>query len=141
MRRNKNIAVGIVEGSSYVCAGLVVAAAISGRSHNFGEDLATTLLYFVIGQSWYIMCFKVLGYATKMKLAEKEKIFDITEELKTGQNTAVGVVVGTTMISYTIVLSGAISLSDSIVVVLIAICLGSVALFLVRLFCEYCILS
>lgn len=45
-----NVAVGCAEAGSYVGTGLIVMGAISGPVTSWGNDLATSCLFFVLGQ-------------------------------------------------------------------------------------------
>lgn len=45
-----NVAVGCAEAGSYVGTGLIVMGAISGPITSWGNDIATSVLFFVLGQ-------------------------------------------------------------------------------------------
>jgi len=133
LKQKQNVAVGCLEGAAYICTGMTVAAAISGRHVSVGEDLASSTLFFVLGQLHYCINFSLF------KWLEARSGLDISKELRE-DNAACAILVGFNQISYAMVMSSAIFLSDSLVVVIIAVSIGMVALTLLRFFADFCIL-
>jgi uncharacterized membrane protein YjfL (UPF0719 family) len=57
-----NIAAGVLDGGSVVAAGLVSAANVSGAPRGWGEDLLSTLLFFVLSQIAFTVYTVVFDY-------------------------------------------------------------------------------
>ena len=77
----RNIAVGITEFGGYIGAGQIVMGATSGTMASFGVDVASAVLFFVLGH----IAFLILDYIM-IRLDD----FDFNDEIKKG-NVAVAV--------------------------------------------------
>jgi len=89
---NKNLAVGLIEGSFGISVGLVIYGALSGDNYYNKEIISTsleTLLFYFIGQIFFILSGIILSFILKI---------DFQQELKKG-NTAAAIAFGGTFIS------------------------------------------
>ena len=114
----RNIAAAIVEGGAVVSAGLVSAANIGGAPKGWGEDILSTLLFFVLSQLGFIIYTKVfdvffihgtLQQALQKPLDEEHEIPmpHGAPALKRG-NVAVAISYACTMVSFAMLISNAV---------------------------------
>jgi len=130
----RNLAVAIMEAASFVSAGQVVAASISGRnSTSFSEDLLLSAIFFVLGQVLYAACFVAFKYVAAAR------DFALEEELLQG-NVAAGVSVGMFQVSFSYILGSAIYINSSLATVLASFASGFAILSAMRLFGDHVIL-
>ena len=114
----RNIAAAIVEAGAVVSAGLVSAANIGGAPKAWGEDIASTCLYFVLSQIGFVIYTEIFDFfyikgdistAVKEELSEEHEITMPHGEpnLKRG-NVAVAISYACTMVSFAMLISNAV---------------------------------
>lgn len=118
--KQHNIAVGAAEAGSYVGTGLAISASISGIPGVFGEDLAVTLMWFVLGQVGFIAFAALIN--TRLYAG-----FDFYDEMRKA-NAAAGVLYGLNLVAIGNLISNSIFKSDSLVVFFVWYALGGIVL-------------
>lgn len=113
---DRNIGTGAVELGGYIGTALIIRAALFGEDVSFLSGVASTVIYFIIGQAGFIVFSWVYQLISRYDLhAEIEK-----------DNASAGVAFGASMIAIAILISGFIVRYDSL--------LGFVAWFIAGLF-------
>lgn len=100
----KYLANGMVEACSFTASSLITAAAVSGQPTTWEEDIASTMIFFALGQGVFLVFGVVFQSLTK---------YDLWKEVHEG-NPAAGVSFGLHLIALANLLSGAIFRSDSL---------------------------
>jgi uncharacterized membrane protein YjfL (UPF0719 family) len=130
--KHENLAAAIMESASYICCGLVASGAISGRPTEWGTDVATTWIYFGIGQFLYMATVKKFQISCLRK-------WDVVELVKDG-NTAAAVAVGCETLSMAIIIFSSVYLSTSLAIFGFSIAVAGLAAVLARLMADHLIL-
>jgi len=125
---NENVAAAIMEGASYICGGLVAAGAISGRPTSWGADVATTWIYFGIGQILYMITVKKFQISCL-------RSWDVVEEI-IDRNEAAAVAIGCETLSGAIIIYSSVYLSTSLSIFGFAVAVGLVTNTLARLMAD-----
>ncbi|MDA3791339.1 MAG: DUF350 domain-containing protein [Desulfobacula sp.] len=94
-----NAAVGMVEAGMYIATGFILNGSISGAGGNFFQSIASTVLFFILGQ----MALLVFGF-----LYELITPFNVRNEIK-DNNLAAGIGLGGILIALGIILRSSIS--------------------------------
>ncbi|NOY57864.1 MAG: DUF350 domain-containing protein [Calditrichaeota bacterium] len=102
--QDRNVGTGAVEWGSYVGSALIIRAALFGEDVTFWVGLASTLLYFVLGQLGFIL----FGW-----IYQRISRFDLYAEIER-DNVSAGVAFGASLTAIAILLSGFIVKYDSI---------------------------
>lgn len=98
--RDGNNAVGIVECFSFVATGIIALAAFAGAdTGNLTNDILATLGIFVLGQIVLVILVKIYEFFTT---------YEAVEEIRKG-NDAAGLMLGSWIVSLSIILSAALS--------------------------------
>eukprot|EP00656_Telonema_subtile_P056494 TRINITY_DN9033_c0_g3_i2.p1 TRINITY_DN9033_c0_g3~~TRINITY_DN9033_c0_g3_i2.p1 ORF type:complete len:836 (-),score=246.81 TRINITY_DN9033_c0_g3_i2:245-2752(-) len=126
----KQNASGILEAGSYVATGMIIAACVSGRGSNWGQDIGTTLIYFVIGQVLYIISVKKFVVLSK---------YDDFNEIE-NNNCAVSVAVVGDVIANAVIISGSIYMDTSLIFFAFMLGVGVVANYLSAKFADCALL-
>jgi len=121
---------GILEASSYLSTGLILSSSLSGRSVSWGIDMSASWIYFAIGQILY------LANVLKFTLLSRYDDFDEINK----NNAAVAVAVGGQVLSNAVIVSYAIYIDTSLVLVGTAFGIGIVVNYLSRKFADCCLL-
>jgi len=135
IKEKQSVGVAMVEAGVSIASAFIIRATTSGdptqNSQGFGEDLATTMIFFVFGE----VCIVLYAFFYR-------KIYgiDITTELEEKQNVAVGISLGLNIFAIGILLQTPISRSDSIIAFWVWSFLGFIALGLMRVFVDKIIL-
>ena len=112
----RNIAVGITEFGGYIGAGQIVMGATSGTMASFGVDVASAVLFFVLGH----IAFLILDYIM-IRLDD----FDFNDEIKKG-NVAVAVYYALNHVTLGQLIATCIIRTDSLLAFGVWIVLGAV---------------
>ena len=102
--QDRNIGTGAVEAGSYIGVSLLIMAAISGEDIGLFEGILSTTIFFVCGQTGFILFGKLYQMITR---------FDLHEEIEK-DNASAGVAFGMTLVAVGLLLSDFILKSDSI---------------------------
>ena len=102
--QDRNVGTGAVECGSFIGSALMINAALSGDDYGFVTSLATTLIYFVMGQ----VGFTIFGFIYCKVLR-----FDVHDEIEK-DNASAGVSYGFNLVAIGLLLSGFIKYSDSL---------------------------
>jgi len=128
--KSANLSYGIVEGSGYIASGMVIGASLSGETHGWGEDFASTGIFFLLGQFLLV----VWGFIYQIITT-----YDDQKEVGRG-NAAAGVNFGLNLIAMGLLLANPVSKSDSIVAFVLWFALGTLAMVLMRFLIDLVIL-
>lgn len=128
--RRRNLAVGLCEGGSYVAAGQVVMAATTGESHSWSVDIASSFMWFFIGQIIFLIVDKILARVDDL---------DIQDEVKKG-NVAMGLYFAMSHINIGLIISNVVFKSDSILAFFVWVIVGTVGMLLLRVFIYHFVL-
>lgn len=93
---DKNVGTGAVIFGSYIGSALIVQGAVYGESNGWVNDIASTLLYFVLGQ----IALLIFG-----AIYQKMSRYDVHAEIEK-DNIAAGVAFGLSLVAISILLSG-----------------------------------
>ena len=102
--QDRNVGTGAVEAGTYIGAGLLIRAVISGESTGFIGDIFETLIFFVCAQAGFIL----FG-----RLYQKITRFDLHAEIEK-DNASAGIAFGMTLVAVGLLLAGYIEKSDSL---------------------------
>jgi uncharacterized membrane protein YjfL (UPF0719 family) len=118
-----NVAAACVEGGSFISAGQIAMASISGPLNSWGTDIAGSTLFFVFGQIAFclfaLVYHKIVGY-------------DLQEEIRQ-RNAAAGVAYGLRLIAVGVLVANPLLKSDSIITFWVFFVAGGVCVLLLRL--------
>jgi uncharacterized membrane protein YjfL (UPF0719 family) len=114
----RNMAAGIVEACAYIGSGQVISASLSGPSNGWAVDILSLLMWFVIGQTSFIV------FAAIMRCRNH---WSFSEEIKNG-NPAAALVFGINKITIGMFLSNSIIKSDAILTFVVWFTLGTFVL-------------
>jgi len=127
---DKNIGTGAVLWGSYVGSALIIRSAIYGDATEWGADLLSTLVYFVIGQIGFL----VFGWIYQLISR-----YDIHAEIEK-DNVSAGVAFGLSLTAISIILSGYIMFYDSLLGFLVWFVMGLFVLVVSRYIVDKLIL-
>ena len=120
---DKNVGTGAVEFGAYVGTAFIIKSVVEGESSgNIGFEIGTTLIFFFCGQLAFIIFAKIYQTITT---------YDLHEEIEK-DNIAAGTSFGLSLVAIGLLLSNAISRSDSLVYFIIWFVVGSVLLVIAR---------
>jgi len=120
---DKNVGTGAVEFGAYVGTAFIIKSVVEGESSgNIGFEIGTTLIFFFCGQLAFILFAKIYQAITT---------YDLHEEIEK-DNIAAGTSFGLSLVAIGLLLSDAITRSDSLVYFAIWFVVGSVLLIIAR---------
>lgn len=120
---DKNVGTGAVEFGAYVGTAFIIKSVVEGESSgNIAFEIGTTLIFFFCGQLAFILFAKIYQTITT---------YDLHEEIEK-DNIAAGTSFGLSLVAIGLLLSDAISRSDSLVYFTIWFVVGSVLLVIAR---------
>lgn len=128
-----NLAVALLEASSFVSVGLIVAASISGRSGDFAPDLLVSFVFFALGQTIYALAFKAFQYFAACRS------FDVEKLLNKG-NVAAGLSIALHQVAVSYIVAAAIDINDAVPTVVVAAAIGWCIIFITRYFVDLVLL-
>jgi uncharacterized membrane protein YjfL (UPF0719 family) len=114
----RNLAAGIVEACAYIGSGQVISASLSGPANSWSVDILSLLMWFVIGQTSFIV------FAAIMRCRNH---WSFSNEIKNG-NSAAALVFGINKITIGMFLSNSIVKSDAILTFVVWFTLGTFVL-------------
>jgi len=127
---HQNMAIALISMGSYISAGQIVGASISGQPTTLGLDVASCTLYFVLSQ---------IGFLIFSAAYQKMTIYDLRLEMSRG-NVAAGASYALHMIAVSTMMQNSLQKSESLLMFLFWMIISGVTITLFRFFCDKLIL-
>lgn len=101
---------------------MIIGSSITSSTFSYGQDIATTVMWFAFGQVFLVIFCKIYELITR---------YDDIGEIRKG-NPAAGLGYGFTIVAVSAVISSPISKSDSLLAFALSYVLGSILILLMR---------